>query len=103
MEGIPKNKRNTITAICTDLCDNYINAAKAVFGKTIPLVADRFHVAKLYRKEITKLRSNELKRLKRELSEEEYKALAPAIKLLRSKNECRECTSNYFWWRNLSQ
>jgi len=88
LEGIPHNKRKTITAVCTDLCDNYINSAKEVFGEAIPLVADRFHVAKLYRKEITKLRSNELKRLKRVLSDEEYKALAPAIKLLRSKNEC---------------
>jgi len=57
-------------------------------GKDIPVVADRFHVAKLYRKAITELRSSELKRLKKELSEEDYQLLRPAIKILIKKHEC---------------
>lgn len=88
LSSIPKKKRKTITAVCVDLCDNYIYAAEEVLGKEIPIIADRFHVAKLYRKAITQLRSSELKRLKKMLSEEEYKALRPAIKILISKNEC---------------
>jgi len=88
LRSIPKKKRKTITAVCVDLCDNYINAAKEVFGNDIPVIADRFHVAKLYRKAITQLRSGELKRLKKSLSNEEYKALRPAIKILINKNEC---------------
>ena len=86
--SIPNKKKKTITAVCVDLCDNYINAAKEALGTHVPIVADRFHVAKLYRKAITQLRSAELKRLRKVLSDEEYKALRPAIKILTSKNEC---------------
>jgi transposase len=88
LNKIPHKKRKTITAVCTDLCDNYINAAKEVFGCDIPVIADRFHVAKLYRKAIRQLRSSELRRLKKLLSDEAYKALRPAIKIIISKNEC---------------
>ncbi len=88
LSSIQKKKRKTITAVCVDLCDNYINAAREVLGKDVPIVADRFHVAKLYRKAITDLRSSELKRLKKLLSEEEYQALRPAIKILIRKQEC---------------
>lgn len=88
LNSIPKKKRKTITAVCVDLCDNYINAAKEVFSANIPIVADRFHVAKLYRKAVTELRSSELKRLRKQLSDEAYKSLRPAIKILISKHEC---------------
>jgi transposase len=49
---IPTALRGTIEAVCTDMYDGYINAAKAVFGKSVPIVTDRFHVAKLYRKSV---------------------------------------------------
>jgi len=32
--------------------DGFINAAKEVFGSDIPVVADRYHVSKLYRKSL---------------------------------------------------
>jgi transposase len=92
LSSIPIKKRKTITATCVDMCDNYINAVEQVLGKEIPIVVDRFHVAKLYRKAIQKLRSNELKRLKKILSEEEYKSLRPAIKILISNHECYSAT-----------
>jgi len=88
LSTIPKKKRKTITAVCVDLCDNYINAAKEVLDKNIPIVADRFHVAQLYRKALTALRSSELKRLRKALNEKDYKLLRPAIKILISKQEC---------------
>jgi len=53
-----------------------------VFGKNVPIVADRFHVAKLYRGCLVSLRKQELKRLRKELSSEEYKALKSAIAIL---------------------
>lgn len=87
-ESIPKKKRKTITAVCCDMYDGYINAAKEVFGKPIPVVADRFHVAQLYRKSLISLRKKELLRLRKELSEEEYKLLKPAISILVKKKEC---------------
>lgn len=88
LSTIPLKKQKTITAVCVDMCDNYIHAAKEILSPDIPIVADRFHVAKLYRKAMTKLRSSELNRLRKLLSEEDYRALRPAIKILISKNEC---------------
>ncbi len=88
LNTIPKKKRKTITAVCVDLCENYINAVRDILSPEIPIVADRFHVAKLYRKAIDELRSSELKRLKKLLTEDEYKLLRPAIKILISKKEC---------------
>lgn len=84
---IPKKLHKTIIAVCTDMCDGFVNAAKEVFGKKIPVVVDRFHVAQLYRKCLVSLRQQELKRLKKELSEEEYHLLKEAIALLCHKKE----------------
>lgn len=86
--SIPKKKRKTIVAVCCDMYDGYINAAKEVFGQSIPVVADRFHVAKLYRKGLVSLRKKELSRLRKELSQEEYQLLKPAIAILVKKKEC---------------
>lgn len=87
LSSIPKRLRKTITAVCTDMYDGYVNAAKEVFGKKIPVIVDRFHVAQLYRKCLVSLRKRELKRLKKELSEEVYRALKPAIALLCHRKE----------------
>jgi transposase len=72
--------------VCTDLYDGYINAAREVFGRQVRIVADRFHVAKLYRKGVDDLRKTELKRLKQTLPKDEYKGLKGAMWALR-KNE----------------
>jgi transposase len=88
LAAIPKKKQKTITAVCIDLCENYINAAKEELGDNIPIIADRFHVAQLYRQAIKDLRCRELKRLKKELSADDYKKLRPAIKILIKKHEC---------------
>lgn len=88
LESIPKKKRKTITAVCVDLYDNYMNAAQEVLGEDMPIVADRFHVVKLYRESLNALRSAELKRLKKESSEVDYRALCPAIQILIRHHEC---------------
>jgi len=60
------------------------------------IVADRFHVAKLYRGSFEDLRKKEMRRLKKELSAEEYKKLnepTNAMWMLRkkwSKLNCKE-------------
>ncbi|MCP4403155.1 MAG: transposase [bacterium] len=59
-----------------------LNAAKEVFGEGI-IIIDRFHVAQLYRGAVDTLRKKELKRLKRELPEEEYKKLKGVMWMLR--------------------
>jgi len=80
--SIPKRLRKQVKAICSDMYDGFINAAKEVFGNKI-VVVDRFHVAKLYRNGLDALRKKELKRLRDELSEEEYKKLKGVMWILR--------------------
>jgi len=85
--SIPKRLRRSIQYVCSDMYDGYINAAKEVFGKRVHIVADRFHVAKLYREGFETLRKKELRRLKKELSEKAYKELKGAMWILRKKEE----------------
>ena len=57
LDKIPKKKQKTIVAVCVDMCDNFINAVREVLISNIPVVVDRFHVVKLYRKALDKLYS----------------------------------------------
>ena len=81
--SIPKHLRKTVRVFCTDLYDGFINAAKEFFGRKIRIVADRFHVAKLYRKGLDDLRKKEMKRLKEVLPKEEYKSFKTVMWVLR--------------------
>jgi len=75
LAGMPQKLRKTIKAVCADMYDGFIYAAKEVLGKRVKVVIDRFHVAKLYSKELDALRKQEYKRLQSVLSQEEYKQL----------------------------
>jgi transposase len=86
LSGIPERLKQTLEAVCCDMYDGYINAVWEIFGKKVMVVADRFHVAKLYRKDSDGLRKQEMKRLKKKLSENEYGKLKGAMWALR-KNE----------------
>ena len=44
LNSIPKLLKHTVSAVCSDLYEGYINAAKKVFGNKV-ITADRFHVA----------------------------------------------------------
>ncbi len=83
--SIPKRLRISVRYVCSDMYDGFINAAKEVFGKRIRIVADRFHVAKLYREGLENLRKKELRRLQRALSTVDYKKLKGAMWALRKK------------------
>tara|TARA_B110000211_G_C14021347_1_gene527816 strand:- start:125 stop:1408 length:1284 start_codon:yes stop_codon:yes gene_type:complete len=87
LASIPKHLQKTIIAICSDMYDGFINAAQEVFGENIPVIADRYHVSKLYRKCLVSLRKKELKRIKKSLSKEEYLSLKTAISLLCKRKE----------------
>jgi len=87
LRKIPRQLRKTIQAACCDLYDGYMNACKEVFKGNVPVVADRFHVRRLYRKSLVNLRKSELVRLKKELSESEYAQLKPAVALLRKQKD----------------
>lgn len=84
LRSIPKHLRQTIDTVCTDLYAGYINAVKEVLPAA-NVVADRYHVAKAYRGGADTLRRQELKRLKKELPEEEYETLKGAMWPFRKK------------------
>lgn len=87
LQTIPLQLHKTIRAVCCDLYEGYMNACQEVFGNKVVIVADRFHVRKLYRKSLVTLRKSELKRLKKELSIEKYADLKSAIALLRKQKD----------------
>lgn len=87
LDTIPPRLKETITTVCSDMYDGYMNAAKEVFGNKVKVVIDRFHVAKNYRSCLDKLRKQELKRLKKELNETEYAKLKGAMWALRKNEE----------------
>jgi transposase len=87
LKSIPVRLRKQVKAVCTDLYEGFINAAKEVFSKKVKITADRFHVAKLYRKSVDKLRTKEMRRLKEELSEDDYKDLKGAMWIIRKREE----------------
>jgi transposase len=71
---IPPRILQKVQAVCCDLWEAYTEAVR----EEIPharIVADRFHVAKHYRRAADQLRKQELLRLKKELPSEEYQKL----------------------------
>jgi len=87
LDSIPKALKQTVRSVCTDMWDGYVYAAMEVFGKHV-VVIDRFHIAKQYRAPLDTLRIKEMKRLKTELSSEEYARLKNMMWILRKKHEC---------------
>lgn len=71
---IPPKVRGTLKTVCIDMNRGFYAAAKNLFPAA-DIVVDRFHVAKAYRKGADSLRKKEMKRLRGELSKEDYKAL----------------------------
>ena len=84
---IPTRLRKTVKAVCSDMYDGFINAAKEVFGDKVKIIIDRFHVAKLYRKGLDTLRKAEMKRLKHTLLKEEYTKLKNVMWILRKDKD----------------
>ena len=88
-ESIPENLRKTMAVVCTDMWKGYVNATEEFSKKhklSLEVVIDRYHVAKNYREAVDKLRKKETRRLKEELSEEEYEEIKGAMWIIR-KNE----------------
>lgn len=76
--SIPMHLRKTIERVCTDMYRGFVNAAKEEIPRA-HIVIDRFHVAKAYRKCADKVRQQELKLLKKKLSEKEYAQIKGAM------------------------
>lgn len=82
---MPEPIKKTVGTVCCDMYDGYINAVKEVLGRQIKVVIDRFHVAKHYRSGVDTLRKQELKRLRKELNENDYSKLKGAMWALRKR------------------
>lgn len=74
LRSIPPELRASIERVCTDMYEGYTNAVKEEVAQA-QVVIDRFHVAKAYRECADKLRKSELRELKQELEDDEYKLL----------------------------
>lgn len=61
--SIPEQRRKAITTVCTDLWEGYITAAQEVLPHST-IVADRFHVARLYRECADTLRKETVRSLR---------------------------------------
>lgn len=86
LKTIPKRLREGIEEVCSDLYEGFINAVEEVLPNA-KVVADRFHVAKLYRAAVDELRKIEMKELKQVLKKEEYAGLKGVLWALRKKSE----------------
>ena len=71
LASIPVRLRNTIERVCTDMYLGFVNAAREQLPRA-HIVIDRFHVAQAYRNCADKVRRQELKLLKKQLSQKEY-------------------------------
>ena len=87
LESIPESLKKTVHSVCTDMCDSFVQSACEIFGERV-VVIDRYHVSKLYREPLDYVRISEMKRLKKELSSEEYAKLDNMMWIVRKKHEC---------------
>ena len=56
LKAIPGRLKRSIKGVCCDMYDGYVNATAEALPKA-PIMIDRFHVAKLYRKSLANLSS----------------------------------------------
>ena len=84
LETMPRRVKRAIRTVCTDMYEGFILAVKEVLEKA-QVVIDRYHVAKLYRAGADRLRTQELRRLKQELSKADYAKLRGAMWPFRKK------------------
>lgn len=82
LRSIPQRILQTVQAVCCDLWEAYIETVREEIP-TARIVADRFHVARHYRKAADKLRKQELHRLKKDLTKEEYQKLKGCLHAFR--------------------
>ena len=76
--SIPSRLKATIQRVCSDMYEGFVNAAQEQLPGA-KIVIDRFHVAQAYRDCADTVRKRELKRLKQELSGNEYEQLKGAM------------------------
>jgi len=86
LKTIPKRLQETIKEVCPDLYEGFINAVEEGLPPA-KIVADRFHIAKLYRAAVDAWRKIEMKELKAILTKEEYARLKGVLGALQKRHE----------------
>lgn len=90
LETIPERLWHTMEKACTDMWEGYVNAVEEFAAAhpqvSIEVVIDRFHVAENYRQGVDKVRKQECRRLKQELSETEYEEIKGVLWIVRKNN-----------------
>ena len=84
LRSIPECLSQTIHTVCCDMWEGYTEAVREEL-QGVRIVIDRFHVAKSYHAAADSLRKQELKRLRSELTEEEYQQLKGSMWAFRKK------------------
>ena len=86
LRSIPERLKSTIHTACCDMYEGYLEALSEELP-SVRVVIDRFHVTKTYRAGLDDLRKREMKRLKAQLSENEYKQLKGSLWAVRKRPE----------------
>lgn len=90
LNTIPQRLRPTMTSVCTDMWDGYVNAVQEFATEhadvTLNVVVDRYHVAKHYRACVDEVRKQERRRLKKELSPGDYDEIVKGMMWIIRKN-----------------
>jgi transposase len=84
LAAIPVLQKATIQRVCVDMYEGYSNAVyEALPG--VAVIVDRFHVAKNYRGCADKARKQEMRALKKTLSDKEYAELKGVMWIFRKR------------------
>ena len=87
LESIPDHLIKTVKTVCTGMYDGFVQATVETFGNKV-VALDRYHVSKLYRELLDKLRIQEMNHLKSELSSEEYAKPEGVMWIIRKNHDC---------------
>jgi len=86
LRTIPNHLCQTVETICCDMYEGYTEAVRQELPQA-QIVIDRFHVARHYRAGADNFRKQELKRLKKELSAQDYQKLKGSMWAFRKNPE----------------
>jgi transposase len=84
LAAIPVLQKATIQRVCVDMYEGYSNAVYEALSGVVVIV-DRFHVAKNYRGCADKARKQEMRALKKTLSDKEYAELKGVMWIFRKR------------------
>lgn len=86
LRSIPERLKRSIVSACCDMYEGFTEAVREELPH-VRLVIDRFHVTRAYRDGLNNLRQAELKRVKRELPQQDYQALKGSMWALRKEKQ----------------